>query len=262
MTAFIYTGHSLTIHGDDNVPHTVHRNSPVDFDAILAAARNKDYELAVSLMDVTTSINTFGEGKVTVEDGVLVYDGKIMHDYTSLKVLDLMDEGFDIQPMLNFLENLMLNPSKRAVDDLYSFLEYGQLPITEDGHFLAWKSINADLTDRYTGTFDNSPGQVVKMPRNKVNEDPDVTCSHGLHVCSKEYLPMFGVGQGCGTVIVVKVNPRDVVAIPRDYNNTKMRCCEYEVMNVHTESTFDYDKAVVDTSNYHSKRDSLGRFVS
>jgi hypothetical protein len=64
------------------------------------------------------------------------------------------------------------------------------------------------------------------MPRNKVDEDKDRTCSHGLHFCSHGYLSNFSGEK----VVVLKVNPRDVVAIPADYNNTKGRACRYEVV--------------------------------
>ena len=30
--------------------------------------------------------------------------------------------------------------------------------------------------------------------------------------------------------MLIKVNPRDVVSIPVDYNNSKGRCCKYEVV--------------------------------
>ena len=41
-----------------------------------------------------------------------------------------------------------------------------------------------------------------------------------------EYLASFG---GERTVIV-KINPRDVISIPSDYNNSKGRACRYEVI--------------------------------
>lgn len=38
-------------------------------------------------------------------------------------------------------------------------------------------------------------------------------------------------GSSSGTKIVkVKVHPKDVVSIPVDYNNAKMRTCGYEVI--------------------------------
>ena len=124
------------------------------------------------------------------------------------------------------MENLMSNPSHRSVQELYGFLEKGELPITPDGHFLAYKKVRGDYTDCHTGKMDNSVGKVLEMERNAVDDDKDRTCSSGLHFCSKSYLANFG---GERTVIV-KINPRDVVSIPSDYNNAKGRTCRYEVI--------------------------------
>ena len=35
--------------------------------------------------------------------------------------------------------------------------------------------------------------------------------------------------------MIVKINPKDVVAIPADYNNTKGRTCRYEVVGEYTD---------------------------
>jgi len=171
---------------------------------------------------------------IRVEGGMVLYKDEAVNETLSRRILQHLEEGFSIAPMVAFLENLMLNPSARAVETTYPFLEFGKCPITEDGHFLAYKKIKADYTDIYTGKCDNSPGQTLRMPRNRVNEDPDQTCSYGLHVCSFSYLAHFGASDG-DRVVVVKVNPRDVVAVPRDYENTKMRVCEYHVLEEYTE---------------------------
>ena len=131
--------------------------------------------------------------------------------------------------MTNFLNNLLKNPSRRVVEHLYAFLEVGKCAITEDGCFLVYKAVKANYTDIRTGKFDNTVGSEVTMPRHRVDEDPDRTCSRGLHVCSFEYLPHFAHDNG--HVVVCKVNPADVVAIPRDYNNTKMRVWRYIVVD-------------------------------
>jgi hypothetical protein len=84
------------------------------------------------------------------------------------------------------------------------------------------------------------------MDRSKVDDDPNNTCSKGLHVASLPYLQHY---PGSVTVLV-KVNPANVVSIPTDYNNSKMRVCEYEVFAVHdkgvheeatTSSLYGYD---------------------
>jgi hypothetical protein len=124
------------------------------------------------------------------------------------------------------MENLDANPSYRARNELVGFLDACELPITDDGCFMAYKKIRANFTDVHTGTFDNSPGTTVKMNRRDVNEDPTQACSAGLHVCSYSYLSHFSGDR----IVSVKVNPRDCVAVPRDYSAAKMRVCEYTVI--------------------------------
>jgi hypothetical protein len=106
-------------------------------------------------------------------------------------------------------------------------LEKNSLPITPDGHFLAYKKVRYDYKDCHSGTMDNSVGQVVEMERNSVDDDKDRTCSTGLHFCSRDYLNHFGGER----LVIVKVNPRDVVSIPSDYNGAKGRACRYEVVD-------------------------------
>jgi hypothetical protein len=122
----------------------------------------------------------------------------------------------------------MDNPSKRSVDQLYGFLEKNSLPITEDGHFLAYKRVRKDYKDIHSGTFDNSIGQVVEMDRNAVDDNPESHCSVGLHFCSESYLGHFGSYDD--PVMILKINPADVVSIPTDYDGAKGRCMRYKVV--------------------------------
>ena len=165
---------------------------------------------------------------IAIQNGVVTFKGQSIDNSLTTRMLSMLDEGFDLVPMAKFLENLMGNPSYRAVTELYSFLEKGNMPITPDGHFMAYKAVRADFKDIHSGTMDNSIGCVVEMPRNGVDEDKSRTCSAGLHFCSFEYLPHFACAQG--HVVLVKINPADVVAIPADYNDTKGRTCRYEVV--------------------------------
>jgi hypothetical protein len=141
-------------------------------------------------------------------------------------MITMLQEGFPIEPMVVFMENLMSNPSRQAVQELYGFLEKNNLPITPDGHFLAYKKVRDDYLDCHSGTMDNSVGRIVEMERNEVDDNRNNTCSAGLHFCGHSYLAHFG---GARTVIV-KINPRDVVSIPSDYNDAKGRACRYEVV--------------------------------
>jgi len=160
--------------------------------------------------------------------GVIQYKGEVLHNYAADRLITMIEAGRDHAPLAKFLDKLQANPSKRVVDNLYAFLEHGNIPLTDDGDFLAYKAVRADFRDIHSGTFDNSIGQTCRMPRNRVDEDPNRTCSAGLHVCSFDYLPHFSHANG--HVMIVKVNPAHVVAIPADYNDTKMRVSEYRVI--------------------------------
>ncbi len=186
------------------------------------------------LHKVTDAIEALKDQRITdavaIEGGVVTYKGQPVNETLTARMLRELREGFNLKPMARFLENLMQNTSYRAIQDLCTFIDYGRMPITEDGCFLAYKKVRADYRDIRTGTIDNSVGQVVSMPRNGVDEDPNRTCSFGLHACSFKYLPCYS-SMPNDRVVVCKINPADVVAIPADYHNTKMRVSRYEVID-------------------------------
>lgn len=164
---------------------------------------------------------------LTLDGDVLLYRGYPVHPTLSKKLFGCLKDGFGAQPFLKFLENLALNPRREVLENLYEFLEYGKMALDDEGHFYAYKAVAADYTDIRTGTYDNSIGKVVEMPAWAVDPDRNQTCSAGLHCCSFDYLDFYNHADG--HVMVVRVNPRDVIAIPADYRNTKMRVCRYEV---------------------------------
>ena len=222
---------TLFIDGETQVINDGHMN----YLKIREALADEDFDRVRGLINVAATINAFGDGKVTVEDGIVMYNGNALRNVITSRIIMMQREGFNIAPMIAFLSNLMDNPSHRSVTELYGFLEKTDLPITEDGHFIAYKMVRNNYTDHHSGTFDNSVGAIVEMPRNEVNDDKEQTCSSGLHFCSQGYLGFYG---GDGHTMILKVNPRDVVSIPTDYNDAKGRACRYEVIGeLETEST-------------------------
>jgi hypothetical protein len=209
----------------DNKPHTINKTH-ITYQKVVDAIKAGDWELVKESIEPKKIVLNYGKGNVSIQGETLFWKGKELHTTLAVKMIDMLKEGFPIEPMVHFMDNLYQNPSKRAVDELYGFLEKGNLPITPDGHFLAYKKVRDNYLDVHSGTMDNSVGQIVEMERFNVDDNKDNTCSTGLHFCSKDYLNNFG---GERTVIV-KINPRDVVSIPSDYNATKGRACRYEVI--------------------------------
>lgn len=181
------------------------------------------------ILDRPKYVSRLTAGLVEVGDGEITYDGKPVHGALVDTLLRMLDEGYDVKPWAAFLDRLMMNPSYRSRNQLYGFIEKYQAPITPDGCFIAFKGVTWDYKDHRTRQFDNSIGAVVSMPRSEVDDDPNNTCSSGLHACAAEYLDagMFS-GQ---RIVVVKINPADVVSIPTDYNFSKMRVCKYTVID-------------------------------
>jgi len=222
----------------DNQPHTV-TSTHIGYEKIKQAIKDNDWDAVKDVIDPKKQILEYGAGHVAIQGSKVFWKEREMHGVLTNRLIEMYQDGFPVEPLIAFMENLMQNPSKRAVEELYGFLENGNLPLTPDGHFLAYKKVRQDFRDCHTGTMDNSVGQVVEMERNAVDDDQNRTCSAGLHFCSKEYLPHFG-GHDSRTVIL-KINPRDVVSIPTDYNNAKGRACRYEVigeLGVHPDQAF------------------------
>jgi hypothetical protein len=209
----------------DNKPHTINKTH-ITYSKVVDAIKAGDWDAVKDAIEPKKVVLNYGRGNVSIQGETLFWKGKELHTSLAVKMIEMLREGFPIEPMVHFMENLYANPSHRAVTELYSFLEKGQLPITPDGHFLAYKKVRADYKDCHSGTMDNSIGQVVEMERHEVDDNKDRTCSSGLHFCSKDYLNHFGGER----VVIVKINPRDVVSIPSDYNDTKGRACRYEVV--------------------------------
>jgi hypothetical protein len=187
------------------------------------------------LVDIAATITAAGAGRVTVSGGVVYYEGEEVRSPLTTRILWGLGEGFDMVPYMLFLDNSMENPSKRAVDEMYSFMERNNMGITSDGFILGYKKVKEDFKDIYSGKMDNSPGQIVEMIRNKVDDDARRTCSKGLHFCSMSYLPHYGSGPG-DKIVIVKVHPKDIVSVPVDYGHAKVRCCRYEVLSEYTGS--------------------------
>ena len=206
------------------------------FAEIFQLCKEGKYADAAGIATIKQQINqTFNGTGVEVVGGEVLYNGTPLHNTICQRILDILREGLDATGLVKFLENLMKNPSFTAVQELYLFLECNKIPITEDGHFLAWKKIRNDWKDIYSGTIDYSVGAKPEMPRNQVDENRERTCSNGLHVAGWDYLPHFGRNDNADRVVIVKVNPADVVAVPSDYNNAKMRVTKMEVLREYTD---------------------------
>lgn len=202
----------------------------INYKMILEALPTATSDELLDIVDVQKAVATFSDGVVEIKDGQVTYEGEAVHGSISKRILEFMSKGLPFQPLVNFLNNLMENPSMQSQKELYDFLEHEHLPITEDGYFLAYKAVRSDFKDKYRGTFDNRVGQVVSMQRAKVDDDRARGCSDGLHAGALNYVAGYGSLESGDKIVIVKINPRDVVSVPSDCNCEKLRTCQYEVV--------------------------------
>lgn len=251
--SYVVKNDSISLVVDGN-PFTVSKGSHRHYDRIIKAIKENDADTVRKFVDTTKVITEYTSGKLSIQSGHAYWGELKLASALSNRMLTMFDQGFEITIFENFIAALMENPSKRAVDELYTFLDGNDLPLSDDGRFLAYKRVVmcedvtsplfGKLVDKYTGKIDNSVGTHPAMQRNQVDDNYGNTCSEGLHFCSLGYLIGSGYASG-GVIVIVAINPRDVVAIPSDYNRQKGRCCEYEVLGVYGT---DHNKELFDKS--------------
>jgi hypothetical protein len=187
----------------------------------------RDTAAILELVEIPAFIAKITAGRVQVGLAGVMFNGEPVGGYMADRLVAMCRDNLEVSSWASFMDNLMDNPAPGVREDLYKWMEAGKMPITEDGCLLGFKKIRQDYTDVHSGQFSNKPGSVLEMDRKDCDPSRENTCSTGFHFCSAGYLSQFG-GQ---KVVVVKINPRDVTAIPSDYHNQKARCCKYVVLS-------------------------------
>lgn len=262
---YIISNNSLTFYDEDGTPFQV-RSDHVNYAQIrqhlLAEDADVDYlaELADNVFAVQTHIEKMNAGKylekgtVRVNAAGVYYNDELVDTTLTERMLRMLHSYRSIQPWVSFMEKLYTNPNHTTRFELYDWLRSCNLPLTEDGDFIGYKKVNKNYKDFYTGTMSNRIGMTVSLPdRSAVDPVRTNTCSRGLHFCSGSYLQSYHGGSG--RVMIVKINPADVVSIPTDYNFAKGRTWRYEVVGEVTEpSARSMDWPDVVNANQYSLR--------
>lgn len=157
-----------------------------------------------------------------------------------------------LNAFVNFMERLATNPSEEARNDLYNWIKTLQdrgekLTISAEGKLLAYKGVMIDgdgdpasinvgpgIVDGYSvnGHLKNKVGSIVEVSRDYVDANNLIGCSRGLHAGTYSYASGFA----CGLLLLVEIDPADVVSVPAHCAWQKIRCCRYRVIETIVEA--------------------------
>jgi hypothetical protein len=197
-------------------------------------------ELIAPVLTVGKALHRLSD-RIIEDNGTLFFDGDPIDNSIGQHIIRILQEGSGsvaYGPLVRFMEKLYTNPSEESRTALYDYIVRYGLTIHDDGDFLAYKGVNADSTSRTSGFgivdgvamdghLPNKVDSVLEMPRSKVNADNAIGCSTGLHAGTHEYASNFARGM----LLLVKINPRDVVSVPADFTFQKIRTSRYVVLS-------------------------------
>lgn len=254
MTMFSLTedakGKSLALFyadGDsETIPETHVSFQPIIDLLISGKATDEEIrDLTGVLETVARKMSALSE-RVSIDGTDVYFDGDPLAGELTEVIKSLFSEGnTNFKPLVNFLEKCKQNPSQQSVDDLYRWIKKGDLVIDPDGDIIAYKGVGKDKDGNpqsihkgnafvdgieVNGHVPNHPGSVVSMARSLVVDDPHIGCSVGLHAGTYSYAMKYLDWNNETTLILVKINPRDVVSVPVDEENQKMRVARYTVL--------------------------------
>jgi len=268
MNFTIGSDDTFTFHMDGKT-RSVRTDHP-SYKKILEALQENDWDTILKLSDPAKAVEMASNGEFRVVDGQVFtndFDGNEFEVPLGLneEILKYLKLNLDYKRLILFARRLMGNPSYRAITMLFEWIQKAGLTITEEGKFIAYRGVmvvtdkdrsrpsfpdklkTATYIDWHSRSFDNSLGQIVSMPRNKVDENPSHSCSPGLHAATYDYAHRFSNGNG-GVVTFVEICPSDVVAVP-DGEPYKMRVCKYTVIGL--------SEAPMDSPHYDEEVDEV-----
>lgn len=243
ITAMSLTNGTLTVVLDCGAEILTARNDHPKWTQIVEAFKAGNEAVLQSLLSLKTVVENYSVGELSINTTGVTYRGQPMHSVDSNRVMAFLRDGLPFKPLANYMARKMANPSARAISELYNFLEHKNMPITPEGKIIAYKGVNLDFYSvrgntatvvvqgevNSEGQILNTVGSTVEVERSSVDDDFRQGCSFGLHAGSLQYATGWG-----RRVVLVEIDPADVVSVPEDCGCQKLRCCKYKVIGEYT----------------------------
>lgn len=226
MITHIVSNSGLTVVFDDG-PRMIHKSSP-GYASALEALASQDTEGLRLIMDPRHALSKFSNGDIAFNvDGSISVDSQPIGEHCSSLLIAFQKNKLPWEGLAAYISNRAKNPSERAKLDLDAFLKAEELPITNDGCFLALKLFTNDWIDSDTGDYIGAPGKSISFPREKIDRKLKRGAEKGFSAGSKYYVDYNSTF--VGKTVIVKINPADVIGT----YTTPVReaiCCKYTIV--------------------------------
>lgn len=243
ITAMSLTNGTLTVILDNGAQILTARTDHPKWNEIVEAFKARNEDQLQTLLSLKAVVEDYSVGQLSITKCGVTFRGRPLHSVDVDRVMAFLRDGLPFKPLANYIARKLANPSARAIQEMYSFLEHKNMPITDEGKIIAYKGIQESMysvmgntsTVVISGTVDsgghilNEIGAVIEVERSSVDDNFKNGCSFGLHAGSLTYARGWGA-----RVVLVEIDPADVVSIPEDCNCQKLRCCKYKVIGEYT----------------------------
>ena len=234
-------GQAITVLSNGEV--YVASSERADFSNIVEMAKSGDDSVITMFEPAKTIEKRFIRitDRVTVSGGHLLFDNdRVPSSIENAVIRALRDGTEDWAPLVRFMEKLYSNPNEHSREQFYRWLETHDFSICADGDVIGYKAVEPGtllsvhsgraIVDGVliSGQIPNHLDSVIEMPRSEVAHDPSIGCHTGLHVGTFDYARDFLLG---GTILLIKFSPTDVVSVPTDCSDAKVRVCRYRVVD-------------------------------
>lgn len=242
------------------------------FDGIAAM-----HDISRQIAQALETLDSDTRGSFMLSRAGVLYEGTLLPKTISTHIVRILHDNsgassFDRwSAFAKFVEKLYSNVDGFIRDQLFDWLVAledvsGGFTLTKNGNLIGYKGTGLkdgvptsgfsghafvlsrdvegnEVTSEYKGQqIPNAVGTEVMMPRNEVQFDPAVGCAAGLHVSNIDYAR--GYASGC--ILMVEVDPRDIVSVPTQHSAQKMRVSRYKVLQLVEES---YSSTFYDTGD-------------
>jgi hypothetical protein len=227
----------------NGTPHVASTETHSNFSEIVETIESGFAEIEEKVMNLISSkgkvdaflntVNRYSDQKLNLrlEDGVLSdKDGNLQ---------DELVESLKLSPTAaaHFYRKFSAITRPNVKARLKNFLAKHAFHITEEGNILAYKGVKSNFYSVNTGdafcngircsneSIPNLPGDKLMMTPSMVDLS-DSACGAGLHAGSYEYAKDWSKGK----IVLVEIDPRDIITVPTDCDMQKLRTFGYKVI--------------------------------